>query len=111
MVAIQKFYAKYEKQKVKITVDGAGIYVTEDTKQQKKLLAHPTREITEWVVPHSHPNTLRIKVKQASSSKTMTTIEFDCKNAKESLSLATSIQGAVMAVAAWTIDKKTAVES
>ena len=58
LVAQKRFLASHDKKKVKITVDGAGIYVTEDNKGQKVVVVARTSKIARFGHPKHKPRVI-----------------------------------------------------
>ena len=96
LVALQKFFGKMGKVKVKITIDGAGIYVVEDNKEGAKMCSYSTRRIVRW---ETERNTFKMVAKERDDSKSE--VVFVLKSADE---LGLALRGAVMAACAWKID-------
>ena len=107
LVSLQKFFGTMvwvngttlDRAKVKITVDGAGIFVAEDTKDAKKVLSYSTRRIVSWEV-EKHKSLL-LRAKRADGTAAETT--FLLKNPEE---LEAALAGATLAAYAWKIESE-----
>ena len=97
LVAITRYYAKLDKVKVKVTIDGAGIYVVEDTKEAKKVCSYSTRRVASWNTKGK--SGLRMVAVEADKSERV--LVFSTKEAEQ---MALSMQQAVMAACAWKVD-------
>ena len=121
------FSAKMAKQKVRVTVDGLGLYIVEDTRKADKIGSHTLKDISEWKVTGKKNNALQVffvepaaeagagggtgrdrdgngdkKKGKAGGKKgkkrTIEPIQFDLKDAQ---AMSMALQGAKMARLAW----------
>ena len=88
-----------DRAKVKITVDGAGIFVAEDTKEAKKLLSYSTRRIVSWEVEKN--KSLLLRARNADGVAAETT--FLLKNPEE---LEAALRDATLAAYAWKVESE-----
>jgi hypothetical protein len=122
VVVAKIFSAKLGKQKVKVTVDGLGLYVVQDTKRADKVGSYSLKEISGWKVVSSGRKSTALKVffnkengevgartsdtggkkkGKGSGKKEQSAqgpIQFDLKDAQ---TMSIALQGAKMARLAW----------